>query len=348
MAASSLASIGWPVLDRIRIGDTFAISPHGLGIAIGFLIGAVVLSRLAPSRGIAPDHVSTMIFWALVGAVVGARLFYVIAHFSEFANLGQMLAVWRGGISLLGGIAGAVLVNVPLMRRYGYRFFQVMDPAVIALSLGIAIGRIGDLIIGDHLGKPTSWLLAWSYHGGTLAPPYVCRSGRCVADLLNGSQQIVFTRAAATLYGSTGRVLERGVGVHQTALYDLVSATLLFLVLWRMNKRPRREGVLTLTFGIWYGSTRFITDFLRIDKRFFGLTGSQWTAVTVAVLSVAILVWWALRAPRDRAGPGTAVPAEGDSSNRSDDSAESSGDDTAATSRTDPSSDTTATSGGEP
>jgi phosphatidylglycerol:prolipoprotein diacylglycerol transferase len=312
MDASTLASIGWPVLDRIRLGDAFAISPHGLGIAIGFLIGAVVLTRLAPSRGISPDHISTMIFWALVGAVVGARLFYVIAHFSEFANLGQMLAVWRGGISLLGGIAGAVLVNVPLMRRYGYRFFQVMDPAVIALSLGIAIGRIGDLIIGDHLGKPTSWLLAWTYHGGTLAPPYVCRAGRCVADLLNGSQQIVFTRAGATLYGSTGQVLERGVGVHQTALYDLVSASLLFLVLWRMNTKPRREGVLTLTFGIWYGTTRFITDFLRIDKRFFGLTGSQWTAVTVAVVSAAILIWWAVRARGDRArpGPGPAEPTE--------------------------------------
>jgi phosphatidylglycerol:prolipoprotein diacylglycerol transferase len=293
VSASAIAAIGWPVLDRIHLGGSFAISPHGLGIAIGFLLGAVLLTRLAPSRGIDPDHISTMIFWALVGAVVGARLFYVIAHFSEFANVGQMLAVWRGGISLLGGIAGAILVNLPLVRRYGYRFFQVMDPAAIALAFGISIGRIGDLVIGDHLGKPTSWLLAWTYHGGTLAPPYVCRAGRCVADLLNGSQQIVITRAGATLFGANGDVLERGVGVHQTALYDIVSASILFVVLWRLNRRPRREGVLTLTFGLWYGATRFITDFLRIDKRFFGLTGSQWTALTVAALSAAILLWWA-------------------------------------------------------
>jgi phosphatidylglycerol---prolipoprotein diacylglyceryl transferase len=296
----AIAAIGWPVLDRIRFGGAFAISPHGLGIAIGFLLGAVLLTRLSPSRGIDPDHISTMIFWALVGAVVGARLFYVIAHFSEFANLGQMLAVWRGGISLLGGIAGAILVNLPLFRRYGYRFFQVMDPAAIALAFGISIGRIGDLIIGDHLGKPTSWLLAWTYHGGTLAPPYVCRAGRCVADLLNGSQQIVVTRAGATLFGSNGQVLEHGVGVHQTALYDIVSASILFVVLWWLNRRPRREGVLALTFGLWYGATRFITDFLRIDKRFLGLTGSQWTALTVAALSAAILIWWATH---PRAGP---------------------------------------------
>jgi phosphatidylglycerol---prolipoprotein diacylglyceryl transferase len=295
-----LASIGWPVLDRIRFGDTFAISPHGLGIAVGFLLGAMLLSRLAPSRGISADHISTMILWALVGAVVGARFFYVLAHASEFDNIGQMLAVWRGGISLLGGIAGAVIANVPLMRRYGYRFFQVMDPAVIALSFGIAIGRIGDLIIGDHLGRPTSWLLAWTYEGGTLAPPFVCRAGRCVADLVSASQQIVITRGGATLFGANGEVLERGVGVHQTALYDIVSASALFLVLWRLNARPRREGVLTLTFGLWYGATRLVTDFLRVDRRFFGLTGSQWTAAAVASLSAAILIWWAVEARRAR------------------------------------------------
>ena len=311
MDALTIASIGWPVLDRIRIGDEFAISPHGLGIAIGFLLGAVLLTRLAPSRGIDPEHISTMIFWALIGAVVGARLFYVIAHVSEFDNLGQMLAVWRGGISLLGGIAGAVLVNVPLMRRFGYRFFQVMDPAVIALSFGIAIGRIGDLIIGDHLGKPTSWALAWTYEGGTLAPPYVCRAGRCVADLLNGSQQIVISRAGATLFGENGAVIERGVGVHQTALYDIISASLLFAVLWWMNRRVRREGVLTLTFGVWYGTTRLVTDFLRIDKRFFGLTGSQWTALAVVLISAVLLMWWAARPGPGSGGEDANGPPEG-------------------------------------
>ena len=288
-----LAAIGWPVLDRIRFGP-FAISPHGLGIAIGFLLGAVLLTRLAPSRGISSEHISTMIFWALIGAIVGSRLFYVIAHFSEFSNVGQMLAVWQGGISLLGGIAGAILINVPRFRRYGYRFFQVMDPAAVALAMGIAIGRIGDLVIGDHLGKPTSWALAWTYHGGTLAPPWACNAGRCAVDLLNSSRQIVFDRAGATLYGAHGEVLSRGVGVHQTALYDMISTALLFALLWFLNKRRLREGVLACVFGLWYGMGRFITDFLRIDKEFFGLTGSQWTAITVAVICAVLLVRWAL------------------------------------------------------
>jgi phosphatidylglycerol---prolipoprotein diacylglyceryl transferase len=315
---SALASIGWPVLDRIRLGDSIAISPHGLGIAIGFMIGASLLTRIGPPRLVPDDATLTpeelaarraevrssfekMIFWALVGTIIGSRLFYVIAHYSEFDGLGDMLAIWRGGISLLGGIAGAVLINVPRMRRLGWGFFRTMDPAVVCIALGIGIGRVGDLIIGDHLGKPTSWLLAWTYQGGTLAPPWVCANDACSATLQDGSIETI-TRGAATLVDAHGKLLSQGVGVHQTALYDMISAWLLFALLWYLASRPRRLGVLTLTFGLWYGTMRVVEDSLRIDKRFFGLTGSQWTGATVAVLSAATLIAWAIAK-----GPGPAL-----------------------------------------
>jgi phosphatidylglycerol:prolipoprotein diacylglycerol transferase len=286
-----VASIGWPVLDRLRFGDSFAISPHGLFIAIGFMVGAMLLTRLAPRSGITEEHIQTIIFWCLVGAIIGSRLFYVLAHFSEFDNLGQMLAIWRGGISLLGGIAGAILINVRRLHRYGYRFFQVADPAAVSLALGITIGRIGDLIIGDHLGKPTSWLLAWKYSGGTLAPPFTCADQVCQAGLQDGHLERI-TRDGATLFDAKGAILAQGVGVHQTALYDMILVGLLFGLLWYLQKRPRREGVLTLTFGLFYGCFRLLEDSLRIDKRFGPFTGSQWTALTVAILSAAILIWW--------------------------------------------------------
>ncbi|MEP6477481.1 MAG: prolipoprotein diacylglyceryl transferase family protein, partial [Actinomycetota bacterium] len=270
---------------------SFAISPHGLFIAIGFMIGASLLARMAVGRGIDEDHIQSIIFWCLVGAIIGSRFFYVLAHFSEFDNLGQMLAIWRGGISLLGGIAGAVLINVHRLRRYGYRFFQVADPGAVAVALGISIGRTGDLIIGDHLGRPTSWLLAWKYSGGTLAPPFNCAAEVCTAALQGGHVERI-SRGAATLFDAKGAILAQGVGVHQTALYDMILVGLLFGLLWFLQTRPRREGVLTLTFGLFYGCFRLLEDSLRIDKRFGALTGSQWTALTVAVISAAILLWW--------------------------------------------------------
>jgi phosphatidylglycerol---prolipoprotein diacylglyceryl transferase len=290
----ALASIGWEVLDRFRFGSDVAISPHGLGIAIGFLAGSYVfVNRDAPRRGITEDQASRFVFWALIGAIVGARFFYVLAHFSEFDSVADMLAVWRGGISLIGGITGSVLFGLPLMRTYRLPFLQVMDAAAIGLPLGIVIGRIGDLVIGDHLGKPTSWLLAFTYEGGNLSS-YACDGGTCTANLFGGQIQTITTEGAI-LQGPTRDLLAQGVGVHQTALYDFLSTMVLVLVLVALSRVPRRTGVLFLTFAAWYGTMRIITDFLRVDKRFFGLTGSQWASVAVVVISLATLAWFALR-----------------------------------------------------
>jgi phosphatidylglycerol:prolipoprotein diacylglycerol transferase len=302
--SSLVASIGWPVIDRFHLFGDLAISPHGIGIAVGYLFGAWILSREGPKRGVSVEHINSMVFWSLIGTIVGARLFYVIGHFSEFESIGEMLALWNGGLTLLGGIAGGVLVNIPLFRKYGYSFFQVMDGAVIGLAFGIAFGRIGDLIIGDHLGKPTSWLLAWQYQGGDLAG-FGCVAETCRATL-EGGQVLEITRQGATLTSAAGDLLGTGVGVHQTALYDMVSATLLFLLLYLLSRRPRRLGVLTLTLGAWYGTSRVIEDFLRVDKRIFGMTGSQWTGLTVAVICVVVLLAWAVRSR----GRGTAPPRD--------------------------------------
>jgi len=144
---------------------------------------------------------------------------------------------------------GAILINIPLFRRYHYSFFQVMDGAVIGLAFGIAFGRIGDLIIGDHLGKPTSWLLAFQYEGGNLSG-FACAEGSCRATL-EGGQVLTITHQVARLTAPTGRLLAEGVGVHQTALYDMFFATCLFLVLYALSRAPRRLGVLTLVFGAW-------------------------------------------------------------------------------------------------
>jgi prolipoprotein diacylglyceryltransferase len=83
----------------------------------------------------------------------------------------------------------------------------------------------------------------------------------------------------------------------------MMSATLLFLLLYAINRRPRRLGVITLTFGAWYGAMRVVEDSLRVDKRFGGLTGSQWTGMTVSVLCLVTLLAWAIASRRRRGGP---------------------------------------------
>jgi phosphatidylglycerol:prolipoprotein diacylglycerol transferase len=302
-----LGSIGWPVLDRVHFGSSFAISPHGVGIAIGFLAGSWWVLREGPKRGMREEHLSSILFWALIGTIFGARFFYVVGHYSEFNSFTDMLKIYNGGISLLGGIAGAVGFAYPVMRRHGYRFLQVMDTAGIGLPFGIFIGRIGDLIIGDHLGKPTHVPWAFAYHGGRLSA-FTCVNGVCREDLLKGAENVVITRSSARLFSQTQGLIGQGVGVHQTALYDFLIACALFLFIYMfMASRPRREGMLIMTFAIGYGIGRIGTDFLRVDKRFFGLTGSQWSSAAIAALCVLVLARWA------RSGRvGRLVPAIGD------------------------------------
>jgi phosphatidylglycerol---prolipoprotein diacylglyceryl transferase len=310
----TLAAVGWPVLDRFRFGDTFALSPHGLGIAVGFLVGSWLFTTIAVRRGVPADAASSVVFWSLIGALVGSRVAYVIAHVSEFDGPLDWFAIWRGGISLLGGIAGATIANAVNIKRqaYRFRFFQIADAVAPGLALGITVGRIGDLVIGDHLGKPTSWLLAWTYEGGTLAPPFSCTAAssptgeRCSAAL-QGDFSITIDRTQAVLREGT-EVVARGIGVHQTALYDMLLAGVLFAFLWWFIRSPRREGVVTLAFALAYGCCRLLEDSLRIDKRFGPFTGSQWTALTVAIVAAAILLWWAVRKPPGPTTPGRASP----------------------------------------
>ncbi len=301
--------IGWPVVDRIRLGP-LAISPHGIGIAAGYLAGSWWMLRHGRKRGLSEDHMGTILLWALIGAIVGARFFYVVGHFGEFDSFGEMLRIWEGGISLVGGIVGAIAFAYPLMRRFGYRFLQVMDSAAIGLAFGIIVGRIGDLLIGDHLGKPTDFALGWRYSGGTLPGPWSAVGdgfGACLAD---GTAEFI-TREGATLVegGACPTALPAfpqqmtAAGVHQTALYDFFIAIGLFLFLFWLSRVPRREGVLFLTFAMWYGAGRILTDFLRVDKTWFGLTGSQWTSVAAIVISLAVLLGYARR---------PIVPPEGD------------------------------------
>jgi phosphatidylglycerol:prolipoprotein diacylglycerol transferase len=290
-----LAEVGWPVIDRFRFGDTFAVSPHGLFIAIGFLMGAWIVTRLLVQRGVSEDAANSVVFWSLVGSIVGARIGYVIAHVSEFDSPLQWFEIWKGGISLLGGITGATIANAVSIKRKSYRlrFFQVADAVAPGLAFGIAIGRIGDLVIADHIGKPTSWFLAWTYRGGTVAPPFSCRDEVCQATLQGGHLQIL-ERGGSRLLDEAGNVIAKGSGVHQAALYDMLLAWVLFGVLWFFSSKDRREGTTALLFSTWYGCARLLEDSLRIDKRFGPLTGSQWTALTVVLVSVGVLAWWAV------------------------------------------------------
>ena len=251
-----------------------------------------------------PDEndIWNVLFWALIGAIVGARVGYVVGHFSQVTDGGNDLLgifkVWEGGISLIGGITGAVLFGMPYMFKRGMGFWRTMDLAAPGLALGIVIGRIGDLVIGDHLGKPTDFALGWRCLGSSGEPP---------------------TEATAYLDAlSAGNPPSLGcfdLVLHQTALYDFFSTLALLGVLLWLGKRMRNTGFMIIVFTCWYGAMRVITDFLRVDRRYFGLTGSQLMSLTVGLACLYLLARYRGAPPgwrRDPAPPGG--PGEGPTS----------------------------------
>ena len=294
----TLAAISYTPLPHVDVGP-LSISPHGVGIAVGFLLGAQLMLPAARRKGITDDDVYALLTRAAIGAIIGARLAYVLNHLGDYIpdDPLQILAIWKGGISLLGGFFGAILLALPEMRKRRLSFWQVMDAAAPGMALGVLVGRIGDLIVGDHLGKATGFFLGYKCPPPDHAPASPCTPGTVV---------------------------------HQTALYDLILVTILLVVLLQLCKRVRYDGFLITFFGAWYGVERVIEDFLREDVRHFGLTGSQITAI----LTIAVCVWHLTRVHRtpkwgrwnERGGEPSALAA-GDGDIAEDDDAERGDDD---------------------
>lgn len=278
--------LGWKVIPRIGIGP-LQFSPHGVGIALGCFVGAWLMARRTRAKGFDENHAWNTAAWGVVGAIIGARVAYVIGHLDAFSSPVQWLEIWKGGISLIGGLIGGVTLAALYFRRHGLDFWDFADLGAPGLALGIALGRSGDLVIGDHLGKPTHFFLGWVYRGGTLISPPPC-----------------VTPSGAHVYPTPTGCIVPGIEVHQTALYDAIWCLCIFAILVWLERRAPKRGLLFLSLAALYTAGRIVTDFLRVDKRWvLGLTGSQLTSIlVVAVCGFLILRYHG--APPPKAEPG--------------------------------------------
>lgn len=286
LAAAPLVvgALAWPILERIQIAGDFAVSPHGISVAVGFLLGAQLMLRRAERRGVARRHVGevaeiiqALVTRAALGAIVGARFFYVVTRLDQFPDPLSWFTVWEGGLSLLGGITGAVLAGMPYARKRRLSVPLLLDSVAPGLALGIFVGRIGDLVIGEHLGGETDFVLGW----------------RCTGAV--GDAGAPYPWPGPTPQGCFDTVL------HQTALYDFLAGGIVLAILVLLERRPRFDGFFMATFAVLYGASRFVSDFARdADRDLLGpLTGSQVTALgTIAV----VLLWFGVRRP-DRLTP---------------------------------------------
>ena len=153
LLAFQLASPG-PVL--FEIGPV-AIRWYGFLIASAVLIGVTLSQYLAKRRHLNPELVGDLAIWLVLGAIPGARLYYVLFQWDSYAqHPEQILAIWRGGIAIHGAMLGGTIAALIFARLQKVSFWQLADIVAPSVVLGQAIGRWGNFFNSEIISSMLS------------------------------------------------------------------------------------------------------------------------------------------------------------------------------------------------
>jgi len=140
------------------------INMYGIMFALGILVASLLAAREAKKRNIDKEVIWDLVFYLLVGIIIGARLFYLIFYRPEKLQLTflEAIAIWRGGLAFFGGFLGAVVAGYLFVRKKKLKFWLLADIFTIPLVVGHIFGRLGDYFTGGHAGKITT--LPWGIY----------------------------------------------------------------------------------------------------------------------------------------------------------------------------------------
>ena len=236
-----------------RIGP-FLVTWHGVFAVLGILAAARLGLWLLRKDGVDTSHSADGVAWMVVLGLVGARLLYVWENFKLFAG-GQLLRVFaltEGGISQWGGLFGAMLGAYVWARRAKLSYWTLIDASGPAAMIGLAIGRIGDVINGEHHGTPTT--APWGVE-----------------------------------YVNPATLGEPGAIVHPEVAYEMVLTLALLAALLPFHQRLKARlpaGVLGLVYLGVYAAGRFFLSYYRTDPAVFaGLRQAQLASLLMAVIA---------------------------------------------------------------
>jgi len=142
-----------------RLG-AFEIRYYGIIFVLGFVIAYFLLNYLVKERKIDMNRndVTDLLFYVMIGAILGSRLFYVVFYNLSYflANPLNIFAVWHGGLSFHGGFFGVIIAGFIFCKKKKKSFLELADIAVIPLSIGLFLGRIGNFLNGELYGRITN------------------------------------------------------------------------------------------------------------------------------------------------------------------------------------------------
>lgn len=256
------------------------ITGYGLMMMVAFLMGGWIIAIELKRRGLAEDYAADAVAAAVIGGIVGAKLWYVAVSQDMNALFSRGGLVWYGGF--IGGTAAVILngwrLKVPLRWT-----MQLVAPA---LPAAYALGRIGCFLVNDDYGRPTD--VAWAVKFPRGLPPSTAAS----MEQLFGIPVPAGTDPSTVL------------AVHPTQIYEAILMLAAFMWLWTLRKSGRPIGWIFGLYLVIAGVERFLIEILRAkDDRFLGpFTLAQLTSVIL--VAVGIWVMTKLRQSTDP-DPGT-------------------------------------------
>ncbi len=246
--------IPYQVYDKITLGP-ITLYTWGLMVGIAFIVGLFVALREAKRKGIEADKIINLAILVLIGSFVGARLVYVFQYLNYYlANPLDILKVWQGGVVFYGGLGGALLLGWAYIKKSKLSFWKVADTVAPSAALGIFIGRIGCLLINDHIGAITALPWGIKYISDVLRHP--------VAGYLSLNGLILF------LFLWLIRKKVGKVGLLFLVFLFWYAATRFFLDFTRCSDLPL------------------------CDLRWWGMTFSQWGSIGILILIGIIVKPW--------------------------------------------------------
>ncbi|WP_018604519.1 prolipoprotein diacylglyceryl transferase [Uliginosibacterium gangwonense] len=247
--------------------------------ALFILLGKYRL-RKRPDLGWSDKDLDDLLFYGMLGVILGGRLGYVLFYkpLFYFEHPLQIFAVWQGGMAFHGGFLGVLAALWLFGRKTGRHFLSVGDVVAPLVPLGLAAGRLGNFINGELWGRVADASLPWAM----LFPQ--AREADHMLAIANPALAEVFNQ-----YNNLPR--------HPSQLYQFgLEGVLLFVILWLFARKPRPVGAISGLFLLGYGLFRFLAEFGREPDAFLGLlrfnlSMGQWLSLPMVLIGIGMLVW---------------------------------------------------------
>lgn len=230
---------------------------YGLMIAAAVLSAYFLSLKLAPKFGITGKQIDEALLWLVIFGFLGARLYFAAFFWDYFKDYPQeILAVWRGGLSIYGGIIGGLAGLLIYAKKSGLNLFSLLDLTAIVLPLGQAIGRWGNFFNQEAFGQPTD--LPWKMY---------------VEPQFRPVEYLTFQY------------------FHPAFLYESLWDLLVFFILWRIFRSKPQAGRLTASYLILYPLGRFFIESIRLDSVIIsGIRVDQVTSLAMMVSGAVVLM----------------------------------------------------------